>query len=423
MFSRLGDREAWDTTMADFGSKVDLAFGLLGTDFWRRSALKFGWKALRQLGSRGVVASGAELLEPASGWLRRDFTSPVSHALLAPWALHNGLGPDDASSAFISKVITTALLGGGMPIPQGGGIRLVEALSAIVIDNGGAVMTSTEVTKINVVNGTATGVETADGETHLAARAILASVGPTALYRGLLGAAAPDPRKVESADRFSPGRSAMQIHLALSEPPRWVDEELGEVAIVHVLDGLDSLSASVNAAWRGLLPAHPTIAVGQPVTVDPSRAPDGAGLLWLQLQELPNKIRGDEAGEIEPGDGSWAEATRDAFADRVLTRLGPYISNIGSAVTDRVVLGPSELEGLNRNLVGGDPYGGDCRVHQFAPWRPLDIGTGHRTGVERLWHIGASTHPGPGLGGGSGYMVASRLREGRRSGRRRLSRR
>ena len=34
---------------------------------------------------------------------------------------------------------------------------------------------------------------------------------------------------------------------------------------------------------------------------------------------------------------------------------------------------------------------------------------GHRRPVERLFHIGASTHPGPGLGAGSGYLAAKRL--------------
>jgi len=29
--------------------------------------------------------------------------------------------------------------------------------------------------------------------------------------------------------------------------------------------------------------------------------------------------------------------------------------------------------------------------------------------VKRLYHIGASTHPGPGLGGMSGFMVAQHL--------------
>ena len=34
---------------------------------------------------------------------------------------------------------------------------------------------------------------------------------------------------------------------------------------------------------------------------------------------------------------------------------------------------------------------------------------GHSTPLDGLWHIGASTHPGPGLGAGSGYLVAKQL--------------
>ena len=33
----------------------------------------------------------------------------------------------------------------------------------------------------------------------------------------------------------------------------------------------------------------------------------------------------------------------------------------------------------------------------------------HTTPIRNLHHIGASTHPGPGLGGGSGYLVAKAL--------------
>ena len=148
--------------------------------------------------------------------------------------------------------------------------------------------------------------------------------------------------------------------------------------------------------------------MGQPATVDPGRVPEGKGLLWLQLQELPRTVRGDLAGELDCGDGTWTPRLRDAYADRVLARLAPHITNL-SAVTDRRVLGPAELEAMNANLVGGDPYGGDCRIDQYALWRPLSTAEGHATGVAGLWHIGASTHPGPGLGGGSGFLVAQRL--------------
>ncbi|WP_242910751.1 phytoene desaturase family protein [Actinomadura terrae] len=411
----LGDAENWSAMMTEFGGKIDLAFGLLGADFWRPGALRLGWRALRRLGRRGLVASGAEVLEPARPWLERTFSSPVTRAILAPWALHGGLGPDDAGSAFITKVIAAAVVSGGMPVPEGGGVRLVEALAGIVADAGGELLTGADVTQVLLEQGRATGVRLADGRRLRARRAVLASVTPRVLYEELLSGAPAD--RVRVARAFRHGRAAMQIHLALDEPPRWSDPALDDVAIVHVLDDLDSLSASVNAAWRGLLPERPTVAVGQPATVDPGRVPEGKGLLWLQLQELPRQVRGDAAGVIDPGDGTWTPRVRDAYADRILGVLRPHITNLDAAVTDRLVLGPVELEEMNVNLVGGDPYGGDCRIDQYTLWRPLSSGTGHATGVPGLWHIGASTHPGPGLGGGSGFLVAERLLHTRRGRR------
>jgi phytoene dehydrogenase-like protein len=42
-------------------------------------------------------------------------------------------------------------------------------------------------------------------------------------------------------------------------------------------------------------------------------------------------------------------------------------------------------------------------------WRPFKTSLNHRTHVARLYHIGASTHPGPGLGAGSGFLLAQSL--------------
>jgi len=412
-FERFGDGAAWEAMLADFGGRIDLAFGLLGTDFWRPKSASLGWSAFRRLGRQGLLTAGAEMLEPATPWLERTFSSEVSRAALAPWALHNGLGPDDASSAFITKVIGAAVAMGGMPVPVGGGIALVRALVAIIESHGGSVITGADVKGIDTTSsaqGTrATGVQLADGRRITARRAVVASTTPRALYHDLL------PREVVADDRhtaaaaYRHGRAAMQIHLALSAPARWADSRLDDVALVHVLDGVDSLSEAVNQAWRGLLPARPTVAVGQPLTMDPSRAPEGRGLLWLQLQELPRELRGDAAGTIASAADGWSDEVVQAYADRVIDRVAQHVPGLRDLITDRLVLGPRELEGLNANLVGGDPYGGDCRVDQYVVWRPLTTATGHDTGVRGLYQIGASTHPGPGLGGGSGYLVADRL--------------
>jgi phytoene dehydrogenase-like protein len=202
----------------------------------------------------------------------------------------------------------------------------------------------------------------------------------------------------------------MQIHLALSEPPAWRgDERLARTAIVHVTPGLDGVSRAVNEADRGLLPAEATIVCGQPCAVDPSRAPDGSWIVWIQLQELPPRPKGDAAGELDVGDGTWTEELREAYADRIVERLGGHIANLGSATVARTVLSPADIERANVNLVGGDIYGGSCALDQSFLWRPLALAPGHETPVERLYQIGASTHPGAGLGAGSGYLVAKKL--------------
>ena len=41
-FGDLGDLGAWNAVMSDFGNKAELAFGLLGTDFWRPNSGKLG---------------------------------------------------------------------------------------------------------------------------------------------------------------------------------------------------------------------------------------------------------------------------------------------------------------------------------------------------------------------------------------------
>ena len=252
-----------------------------------------------------------------------------------------------------------------------------------------------------------------NGNVISAQRAVIAGVTPTHLYGDLLRA--PDtPADVrDAAARYRYGRAGMQIHIAMDEPPRWKGadaERLARTAIVHVTPGLDGVSRAVNEAERGLLPAEATIVAGQPCAVDPSRAPEGKSIIWIQLQELPaGRVKGDAAGQLDVGDGTWTEELREAYADRIVARLGESIENLGSASLRRIALSPVDLEALNPNLVGGDIYAGSCALDQNLLWRPFAAAPGHRTTVEGLWHVGASTHPGPGLGAGSGYLVAKEL--------------
>src|SRR5207248_968864 len=161
------------------------------------------------------------------------------------------------------------------------------------------------------------GVRTVDGE-EIAAPVVLCNVLPTQLYGRLLQGVSLPAAVEDGARRFRLGRSEMQIHFALSEPPRWEgDDRLGKTAMIHLTPGLDGVSRAVNEAERGLLPAEATVVVGQPTAVDPSRAPQGRSILWIQLQELPWQVKGDAAGQIDTGDGRWTEELRERYADRI----------------------------------------------------------------------------------------------------------
>ena len=401
--------QEWPGVLERFFPNADLAFGVLGTELWSSAGLAFGAKALRRLGRAGTARFTGELLQSSRDWLETTFASERAHGLLAPWVLHTGLGPDAATSGFMTQVIAVAVQEGGMPIPRGGGGKLADALVRLIRDRGGACETGVDVERVVVRGGRAVGVRTTDGEAIEAERAVVANVTPTQLYSRLLAdAEVPQPLR-DAARAFRYGRAEMQIHYALSEPVRWDgDERLNGTAVVHVTPGLDGVSRAVNEAERGLLPAEATIVVGQPLTIDPSRAPDGKGMLWIQLQELPWRVKGDAAGELETG-GTWDDDLRERYADRIQARLARHLPNLESSIVRRVALGPHDLERLNVNLRHGDPYGGALALDQNFLWRPFAASPGHATPVAGLWHIGASTWPGPGLGAGSGTLVAREL--------------
>jgi len=408
----------WERTVAGFMPTADLAFGVLGTELWSRDGLRLGSRMLRRLGRRGMVEFAGNVLSSCRDWTADTFEDERAWGLFAPWVLHTGLGPDAASSGFMAQVIGVAIELGGMPVPRGGGVRLVEALAGIIRDAGGECETGREVERIVVESDRATGVRTADGEVIEATKAVLAGVTPQALYERLLRDNAGNTAFLAQARRFRYGRGEMQIHFALSEPPAWQgDERLTRTAIVHLTPGLNGVSRAVNEADRGLLPAEATVVVGQPLAVDPSRAPDGSWILWIQLQEVPSRPVGDAAGEIDVGNGDWSETLREAYADRIQARIAAQAPNFAASILRRVTYSPADIAAANPNMPGGDIYSGSCALDQSLIWRPRPELPGHRTHVGRVWHIGASTHPGPGLGAGSGTLVAKELLRRRLWGR------
>jgi phytoene dehydrogenase-like protein len=402
-----GDRHAED--VGGIERNAGLLFGLLGGSLWSYPTAKLLAGDAWRRGPRGLAAFLGEALVPARSWLESTYRSETIRALWAPWVLHAGLGPEDAFSGQIAKVIAFALEAAGAPIVKGGAKNLLAAFEALIRERGGDIRTGADVASIVQTGGRASGVRLASGETITANKSVICSVTPTQLYGRLLGGDAPKA-DVEATRKYRYGKGNFQIHYALNKPPSWRGEGLDKVALLHLTPGLDGVSKACNEAARGMLPEQPTICVGQPHALDPSRCPEGKAILWLQLPEAPRHIKGDAAGKLKvPADGQWTDALREAYTDRAEAILASHIDGFKDSVIARRAYSPADLEAMNINLVGGDPYGGSSTIDQALPWRPFKTSRNHQTGIKNLYHIGASTHPGAGLGGGSGFLLAGRL--------------
>ncbi len=289
-----GDQHAAD--VGGIEQDAPFLFALLGGNLWSWATAKLLFGQARKRGLRGLAAWFGTALTPARGWLETGYQSPLTQALFAPWVLHTGLTPESTYSGQMGRVIAFALEAAGAPISKGGAGQAVAAFRAIIEENGGEIRVGAEVDQINVTDNRVTGVTLTSGET-IAAKSVLASVAPGQLQTRLLRAANL-PADREAARTFRHGRGNFQLHYALDAPPEWLAEGLADVALIHLSDGIDAVSKSANEAERGQLPQTPTICVGQPHRLDPSRCPEGKAILWLQIPDAPRVIKGDAAGEI-----------------------------------------------------------------------------------------------------------------------------
>lgn len=404
------DGDAYLRDLGEIGPLMPLIGELLSTELHSAQALKLLVRLGRATGARGGLSLAARGVASAQAWLSERFSDRGVPDLLSPWGLHTGLAPDDAGGAFPLLALAGGLHQVGLPVVRGGSAGFTAAFVRLIEDHGGTVRCGAEAERIVVSGGRATSVVAGDDEIS-ARRAVIANTTPTQLYGKLLDGAPVSDSLRQQARQFRYGRRAgTQIHLALSEPPRWHgDARLAQAAIVHVTDGIDSVSRACAQAASGLLPARPTIVCGQPTAVDQSRVPEGAAILWIQLQEVPTRPTGDAASEIDVCDGSWTPTLAETYADRVVSILGEHIENLGGALRGRAVISPAELEQRNPNFVGGDIYSGAADLDQSYLWRPLPGYGSHTTPIGGLYHCGASTYPGPGLNAASGRIVARRL--------------
>jgi phytoene dehydrogenase-like protein len=288
----------------------------------------------------------------------------------------------------------------GMPVAEGGTGAISAALASALHAAGGVIVTGARVDRIVVEGGRAVGVE-AGGAAFSARRAVVAAIDTGTVIR-LAGPDSFPPAALAEVRRFRPGLGTFKVDWALDGPVPWAAEECRRAAVVHVGDSIQAMSRAVWEASYGLLPAHPTLVIGQQSLADPSRAPAGRHTLWAYAH-VPAVPVGDA---LRPrAKGGW-ERSAGPFLDRMEAEIEAGAPGFRELVAARRAWTPADLQAADEALVGGDISGGSFAIDQQLIFRPGPSWWRWGTPVKGLYLGGAGVPPGGGVHGACGDLAA-----------------
>ncbi len=359
--------------------------------------------------ARAPRAGGLDLVRtfatPAADLADR-FDGPGAGLLIAGNAGHADLPLHSPGSGLFGLLLAMMGQTVGFPVPEGGAGALTEALVRRLEAGGGELRCAARVTAVDVRDGRAVGVTTADGERHEARRAVVADVSARALFQRLLPAEAVPPKVARGMEHFVLDPSTVKVDWALDGPVPWTTPPPAAPGTVHVADSVDQMAVALAQVGSRRIPAAPFLLCGQMTASDPTRSPAGTESLWAYThvpQPHPDVRDAGEGGIT----GTWDRDDCERFADRIQARIEEHAPDLASRIVARRVLGPLELEARNANLEGGALNGGTSQLHQELFLRPVPALRGRpETGVRGLYLGSAAAHPGGGVHGAPGANAA-----------------
>ncbi|MEV4614324.1 NAD(P)/FAD-dependent oxidoreductase [Kitasatospora sp. NPDC049258] len=320
-------------------------------------------------GPAAPVLLGRRILAHGTRGAGRRFMEPEAAALLAGVAAHVvGRLPSLTGAAVAMLLGHLAHTDGGWPLVRGGSSRLADALAAELVRLGGRIVTGHRIDDLREVRD---------------ARVVMLDLAPKEFLR-LAGPALPAGyRRSLRSFRYGPG--AAKVDFLVSEPVPWANPEVGRAGTVHLGGLQQEIFHAESLLARGVRPPDPFVLVVDPAVTDPGRAVGRLRPLWAYAH-VPH---GDTTDPVE-------------LVTRRIERYAP-------GFRDTVVAGrgrsAAQLEHYNPNYVGGDIAAGAMTLRQSV-LRPAPRWNPYRTPLPGTYLCSASTPPGPGVHGMSGYLAA-----------------
>lgn len=296
--------------------------------------------------------------------------------------------PDEqgtSTSIFLFPILQNKF---GNPKAIGGSGKLTEALVAAIEHFGGKVVMNTEVTKVITEKGRAVGLKTAD-ETYMARDAVIAAIHPKRLDTFIDGL---DEGMLTRAKRGKASPMCLyQVHMALNEQLQFhAGSEIEETTMVQYshAETVRDLLKQLDEIKYDTLPRNPILSGQDQTRADPTRAPDGKGVMVLQAF-VPYRLG-------EDGPEKWDEV-KEEFADYCIEQAQPFLKNLKpeNIIARNAQTPLDHMRHSPNSFVDGDIHGLGGYFFQNAGLRPTPELAQYRVpGVERLYLVGPFMHPG-----------------------------
>ena len=263
----------------------------------------------------------------------------------------------------------------GVHFAMGGTGTLVQGLVRLIEAQGGSVRCNAEVAEIELKNGAACGVRLTTGE-RLAADIVVSNADPATTYGRLVGNGS---RKPAMSQRLDAARYSMSLFVWYFGTRR----QYSEVAHHTIVLGPRYRELIDDIFRRKRLAEDMSLYLHRPTATDPSLAPAGCDAFYVlsPVPHLDASIDWDAEGE----------RYRQRIEKRLTETMLPGLKD--AIVTSRIMTPLDFRDRLASHK--GAAFGLEPVLTQSAWFRPHN----RSDQVERLYLVGAGTHPGAGVPG------------------------
>ncbi len=304
----------------------------------------------------------------------RYFRNPRLRVVFSFHPLFIGGNPFRASAIYSIVPYLERL--GGVHFSMGGTYTLVEAMERLLCRLGGQVRCGVPVQQILVKDRRAAGVRLADGTTFQA-NAVIANSDVATTYLKLLPESSQNAFTARRLKAYRYSMSCFLLYLGLNRQY----EQLQHHTIIMPQD----YRGLIHAIFDGDgLPNDLALYLHTPTRTDPSMAPPGGESLYV-LAPVPNLARGID----------WARET-PALRDKIIRFLEHKVGLEGleSSIQVEQRFTPLDFESRLQSYLGS-AFSIEPTLLQSAYLRPHN----RSSQIERLYFVGAGTHPGAGIPG------------------------